>query len=68
MAILPEQIIEMVNYHTGCSWREPLGYAIRLIWQIIIDVLSALHSSSCNILIHTIFMLAILIITIIIYC
>ena len=67
MAILLDQIIEMVNYHTGYSWREPSGYVVRIVRQIIIGVLSALRSSSYNIWIHTIFMLAILIIPIIIY-
>ena len=57
----------MVNYDTGYSWREPSGYAVRIIWQIIIAIPSALHSSCCNIWMHTIFMLTILIITIIIY-
>ena len=67
IAILLDLIIEMVNYHTGYSWLEPSGYAVRMVRQIIIGVLSALHSSSCNIWIHTIFMLTILINPIIIY-
>ena len=57
----------MVNYHTGYSRPEPSGYAVHIIWQIIIAIPSFLHSSCYNIWMHTIFMLPILIISIIIY-